>query len=166
MVALHIVTAVVGFGAVAVTGVLALAAARDPASPAACRYFRPGPNWASYLVLLVPVFGAGLEASSGWADLGAAWPWIALGLWAVAVAAGAVHWPAERRLQSLLAPAIAPQPTSDKTVLGPAAQRSPLPPASDAAGALAGTCRRVVWSSGVMTVCFLAALAVMVVQPR
>jgi hypothetical protein len=170
LVALHIVAAVVGFGAVAMTGALALTAARDPSSPAAARYFRPGPNWASYLVFLVPVCGAGLEASSGWGDVHFAWPWIALGIWLVAAATGSAHWPAERRLQGLLAAGagagpnrVAPETPQDTD----ATRNLPRDPeAAGAAGDLLAACRRTAWSSAVMTTCFVAALVVMVVQPR
>jgi hypothetical protein len=146
LVALHIVSAVVGFGAVVATGVLAAVVGRDRASPAAARYFRPGRNWVAHSLLLVPFFGAGLEASSGFPDVRLAWPYIALAIWLVASAvASAVHWPAEQRIQALL----------------PAA---PAPPAASAE--LAAACRRTAWSSAVVTLGFLAALTVMVVQPR
>jgi uncharacterized membrane protein len=154
LVVLHVISSVVGFGAVAATGACAWVASRDAGAPAVARYFRPGPNWASYSVLLVPVFGAALEASKGWPDLGRAWPWLALGIWAMAAAAGlGAHWPSERRIQALVA----------------AVRKGggPGPAGAAAAGdGLAGACRRAMWSSGVMTVAFGAALAVMVVQPK
>lgn len=150
LVALHIVSAIVGFGAVVATGAFAAAAARDPASPAAARYFRPGRNWASRSLVLVPLFGAGLEASSGFPDVRLAWPYAALAIWVVAAGvASAVHWPAERRVQELLA------------VAAPAAAVGVEAPAG-----LAAACRRAAWSSAAVTVAFVAALAVMVVQPR
>ena len=146
LVVLHVLSSVVGFGAVVATGACAGVARRAPAAQSALRYFRPGRNWASHSLLLVPVFGAALEAANGWPDIGRAWPWAALGIWAVAAAAGlAVHWPAERRIQVLL------HGTEPRTPVG-----------TD----LATACGRAVWSSAVMTAAFAAALAVMVVQPR
>jgi hypothetical protein len=148
LVALHIVTAITGFGAVVATGVLAAVAARDPASTAAARYFRPGPNWVARSLLLVPLFGAGLEASSGFPDVRLAWPYLALAIWLVAAGvASGVHWPAEQRIQALLA---SPGGT----------------PAAPATAELVAACRRAEWSGAVLTVAFVAALAVMVVQPR
>src|SRR5579864_9046880 len=106
LVVLHVLTAVVGFGAVVATGVAAGVVLRDTDVPAAARYFRPGWNWASLSLLLVPAFGAGLEAAHGWPDLHVAWPWIAFGLWSIAaVVAVMVHWPAERRIQRFVAAA-------------------------------------------------------------
>jgi hypothetical protein len=146
LVGLHIVSAVLGFGAVLATTVLAGLARGRGASPAVVRYFRPGPNHVAYLALLVPVFGAGLEASSGWPDIGAAWPYVALGIWVVAAGVGtAVHWPAERRIQALLATPVEGAPG------GP-------PPE------LAAACTRALWSGTLMTLAFFAALWVMLVQ--
>src|SRR5580658_9510173 len=102
MLVLHVATAVVGFGAVIATGVAARAARRSASAPSARRYFRPGPNWASLSLLLVPVFGAALEALQKFPDIHQAWPWLALAMWALAAAIGTlVHWPAERRIQLL-----------------------------------------------------------------
>jgi hypothetical protein len=150
LVVLHVLASIVGFGAVVATGACARVARRDVRAPAVGHYFRPGPNWASHALLLVPVFGAGLEAAQGWPDVGLAWPWIALVIWVVAAATGfAVHWPAERRIQQLVVP--------DET--GGAAQAT-------AGSELAVACGRAMWSSAVMTVAFAGALGVMLVQPR
>jgi hypothetical protein len=146
LVGLHIVSAILGFGAVAATTVLAGVARSRGASPAVLRYFRPGRNYVAYLVLLVPVFGAGLEASSGWPDIGHAWPYVALGIWVVAAGLGtAVHWPAERRIQAL--------------VVEPAPSAAAGPPAE-----LVDACTRALWSGTLMTLAFFAALWVMLVQ--
>ena len=84
----HVLTAVVGFGAVAVAGVYALLLRRPGApSVSVLRYYQPGVNWAGRITFLVPVLGG-------------------LALWAVAALAGEmVVWPAERRLQRLVSEA-------------------------------------------------------------
>jgi hypothetical protein len=143
MLVAHVVTAVVGFGAVIATGVAARAARRSATAPSTRRYFRPGPNWASLSLLLVPVFGAALEALQKFPDLHQAWPWLALGMWAVAACVGLfVHWPAERRIQALVATGGGGPPD------------------------LAGPCQRAIWSSAAMAVLFVGCVGVMVTQPH
>ena len=61
LVGLHALSAIIGFGAVAVSGTV-----RGPGpggrprreATTAGRYFRPGTNWAERLLLLTPVLGA------------------------------------------------------------------------------------------------------------
>ncbi|MGA2521068.1 MAG: hypothetical protein ABSG81_09655, partial [Acidimicrobiales bacterium] len=60
---LHVLCAVVGFGATVLTGVQAARARRGPSSATADgvrRYFRPGANWAGRALYGVPVFGFAL----------------------------------------------------------------------------------------------------------
>jgi hypothetical protein len=154
LVGLHIVSAILGFGAIAATTVLAGVARSRGRSPAVVRYFRPGRNYVAYLALLVPVFGTGLEASSGWPDIGAAWPYVALGIWVVAAGVGtAVHWPAERRIQVLVA--VPAEGGAGGLAHGPAPELAPE---------LVAACTRALWSGTVMTLAFFAALWVMLVQ--
>ena len=100
----HVAAALVGFGALGLSGVQAARARRGPTAPGADavrRWFRPGANWAGRVVYLVPVLGYALVADSqGAFDVGDVFVMLGLGLWlaAVAVAEG-VLWPAERRLQ-------------------------------------------------------------------
>jgi len=106
----HVLTAVVGLGALVVAAGSALALRGvllrgGPVPEALARYYRPGVNWAGRVLFLVPVLGAALLAMSGgqwsFADL-----WVSLGTAAwgvVAVAAEAVLWPGERRLQEVVA---------------------------------------------------------------
>ena len=157
LVALHVLSSVVGFGAVAATGVVATIARRSPTAPSVARYFRRGRNWASHAMLLVPVLGAGTEAANGWPDVHDAWPWIALGIWMVAAVTGfAVHWPAERAVQVGV-------PARRATyAVGPGSAPEPAPTGP----CFARACARAAWSSALMTVAFAGALAVMVVQPR
>ena len=145
---LHVAAAVVGFGAVALTGVQAARARGGPsrAADAVRRYFRPGTNWAARALYAVPVLGIGLLADSGGAwDAGDGWVVAGLALWLVAtVLAEAVVWPGERRVQRLV---------TDRWD-DPAA-----------AGALARACRRVVVSTVLVAAVFVAAVVVMVGKP-
>jgi uncharacterized membrane protein len=106
----HVLTAVVGLVAVGASGGCALALRRALADGAAvpealARYYRPGTNWAGRVLFLVPVLGVALVAMSGgqW-SFADAWVSMGMAVWAgVAVAAEAVLWPAERRLQEVVA---------------------------------------------------------------
>ncbi len=99
----HVLAALIGLGAVAVSGVGALALSRSgPTSEAVRRYYRPGVNWAGRILFLVPVFGVALMAMShGDWSFSDGWLTAGLVLWAAAaVGAELVLWPAERRLQA------------------------------------------------------------------
>ncbi len=102
----HVLSALVGFGAVVVAGAFALVLSRSgPGSEAVRRYYRPGVNWAGRILFLVPVLGVALVAMShGEWSFSDGWVAVGFGLWAV-VAFGAemALWPAERRLQSAVA---------------------------------------------------------------
>lgn len=107
LLALHVTSAVVGFGSIAVTGCYAgLGRPRRgrPVPAPVRRFFRPGPNVASRVVLVVPLLGLALALSGPSGDLAAPWLWASSGLWAGATAlAAGVLWPAESRVQKLLA---------------------------------------------------------------
>jgi hypothetical protein len=98
----HVLSALIGLGAVVVSGGCGLALLRSGSvSEALRRYYRPGTNWAGRIIDLVPVFGVVLIGMSR-----GAWSfsdgWIAAGLllWAIAASIGELAlWPAERRLQ-------------------------------------------------------------------
>ena len=106
----HVLTALVGLVAVVTAAGFALAlrsALRrgGPLPETVVRYYRPGINWVGRVLFAVPVLGAALIAMSAgewsWSDA-----WVAMGLaaWAVvAMAAEAVLWPGERRLQEVVA---------------------------------------------------------------
>jgi hypothetical protein len=164
----HVATAVLGFGAVAMTGVQALIARRAPAASSSARYFKPGLNWVALSLLLTPLFGAAIEVMNGYPDVHQLWPWLALAIWIVAGAVGLiVHWPAERSIQRLL-PAVAAE------VAVPARPTAPpvpsVAPISTFPGgelnALDKACLAAAASSAVMVLAFLGALVVMVVQPH
>jgi uncharacterized membrane protein len=98
----HVLAALVGLGAVVVSGCYALALLRSGTpSETIRRYYRPGVNWAGRVLFLVPVLGVALIAMShGDWSISDAWVTIGLAAWAVvAVTAEMVLWPAERRLQ-------------------------------------------------------------------
>jgi hypothetical protein len=162
LVVLHVLSAVVGFGAVGVTGAYA-AGARSTPEPRRDvrlrRYFSPGRNWAERSLLLTPVLGAIVLVSG---DRGAAaqpWPWIGLACWAAAAAiATAWNWPAEHRVQTWLAGGAALE--------GPAG--SPGTASVPGAGDLESfreDCRRLEWGATAISLLFLAAVVVMVAQP-
>ena len=146
----HVASALVGFGAIGLTGAYGAAAAKGPDGPradAVARYFRPGVNWAGRALYGVPVFGFGLLAASRGAFTSHdAFVVLGLVLWLVA-AAGAelVVWPAERRIQVIV--------TRDWG-------RTPGRSAS-----LARDCRAVVGGSVVLVAVFVAASVTMVGKP-
>ena len=103
----HVASAVVGFGALGVTGVPAARARQGPTGSHAAavrRYFHPGVNWAARALYLVPVSGFGFLAYSGGAfDVSDAFVLSGLGMWLAAVATAEVLvWPAERRIQHVV----------------------------------------------------------------
>ena len=103
---LHVLSALAGFGAVAVAGVHALLLRRPgPPGEAVVRYYRPGVNWAGRILFVVPVLGLTLVAMSRGAwSFSDGWLMAGLMLWVVAAfGAELVLWPAERRLQDLVA---------------------------------------------------------------
>jgi len=149
LVVLHVLCAVVGFGAVVLTGVQASRVRLGPAAPGADsvrRYFRPGTNWAGRSIYGVPVFGFASIAASGGAWRAAdGFVVIGLVLWLVAaISAELVVWPSERRVQNMV--------TSDW---------------GDArwAGDLERECRRVAALSALLGGIFVVAVVVMVARP-
>jgi hypothetical protein len=140
LVALHVVSAVVGFGAVALSGVYgatARQAERPEAREETARYFR-SPGRAEWLILLVPILGAAaLGARPEGSDFGAAWVVAAAVVWVAAAALllGVVR-PAERRIRTA---------------------------GNAAAAALAG--RRLMWAAVASDLLFVGALVLMVGQP-
>src|SRR5205807_4813257 len=86
LVVLHVLSAVVGFGAIFLTGMYA-GVARRRANESARRYFRPGPNWAARALYVVPVLGVVLVETSHGADRFAQlWVWVSVVLWVIATA--------------------------------------------------------------------------------
>ena len=139
LVAVHVASAVVGFGAVALSGAYG-ARARRAHTPGAGeevdRYFR-SKGRAEYLILAVPFLGvAALSVRPGGNDYADVWVVAALLIWLAAAAALLlVVRPAERRIR---------EGTRDGAVMP-------------------GT--RLMWSAALCDVLFVAALALMVTQP-
>jgi hypothetical protein len=174
----HVVVAVVGFGAVAVSGRMASSAYRtaDPAGdPRVLRFFREGPDWPARAIFLVPVLGLALLFGGDRSDVHAAWPWIGLAIWVgVAGLATAWCWPAEQAAQAALARLVSLRDVAslrdgaslrDEASLGrPLAERD----GEAVRGALPeflAACRSLERASGVISVCFVLAVAVMIIQP-
>ncbi len=152
--ALHVASGLAGFGALALTGWYASALGRG-ASPADAerlrRYFRPGVNWAARALLLVPLLGGTLLALGHGQDAGRPYPWIGLTIWvAAAGVASAVVWPGERSIQAALAAGVA---------------QVAEPGSAPVSTALARVCARVERGAAITSLLFVAALAVMIVQP-
>jgi Predicted integral membrane protein (DUF2269) len=142
---LHVACAVIGFGALAMTGVQARRARRGPTAPGADgvrRYFRPGINWAARVLYGVPVFGFALISASQKAfAAGDGFVIAGLGLWAAStVVAEVVVWPAERRIQDVVS-------TTWETA------------------GLERDCRRVVMAAASLSVVFVVAVILMVARP-
>jgi hypothetical protein len=149
----HVLSALIGFGAVVVAGGYALALLRSgPDNGAVRRYYRPGVNWAGRILFLVPVLGVALIAQSHghWAYSDG---WIGLGLvlWAfAALVAEMALWPAERQLQTVVTDSSSPTPP-------------PTPPVSD--GELRSLCLRVMLLAALLLVVAVTAAVVMVAKP-
>jgi hypothetical protein len=144
----HVLVAVIAFGALGATGIFArrLRASAEPLADASCRrFFRPSFNVAPVALYLVPILGMALVVTGSRDVAKSAYPWIGLVIWGIAVAlASAVIFPVERQIQQAFS-----------TEAEPAI-------ASGQLRALARRCERAV---GATSVCFVAALVVMIAQP-
>jgi uncharacterized membrane protein len=154
--ALHVIAALVGLGAVAATGsyaALALREGHEP-GPAVRRYFGPGVNWPARALYAVPLLGLALVGMAGGRfGFGQAWLWISLVLWGGALAvAESCLWPGEARIQRLLA---------DGQSGGRAAPYAP----GGGRSAYRSACLRVVWSSAAVCAVLAAAFGLMVSRP-
>lgn len=149
----HVIVAFIGFGAIAAAGWAASAARRsaDPASDEGVRrFFKKGMDWPARAILLVPVLGLGLLFGGDRSDVHAAWPWIGIVLWLIATGlASGRCWPAERAAQDALAELV----------------ESGSAPAEGALEGFRRSCRTMELSVGAISVCFVAAVALMILQP-
>lgn len=108
----HVISGLLGFGVVMATGIQANSLRRSVPGTVPdrlVRFFRPGTNWAAFVLFLVPVFGiALLVLSRGRFRADSVWVLSGIACWTVAaVAAVRGVWPAERRLQALVGAASA-----------------------------------------------------------
>ncbi len=172
LVALHVVSAVIGFGAVALSGLYGATAGhpdRPGATEEAGRYFR-SPGRAEWLVVIVPVLGAGaLGLRPSGADFGDIWVIAASIIWlaATALLLGVVR-PAERRIRAAIgtragsagSPVAGQNPVASK---GPAASPTPARPAT--VPGVAGAGRLLMWGAIGSDLLFVAALVFMIGQP-
>jgi hypothetical protein len=141
LVALHVVSAVAGFGAVAISGVYGSIARRPetPGGPEETRRYFQSSGRAEWLVLAVPVLGAAaLGARPAGADFGQVWVVSAAVVWlaAAALLVGAVR-PAEARIRT----------------------------ANAAGEAVPAAGRRLMWAAAASDLLFVVALVLMVGQP-
>lgn len=149
----HVLTALIGLGAIVVAAGCALALSRPgPASEPLRRYYRPGINWAGRVLFLVPVFGVALIAMSH-GEWSFSDPWVGIGLvlWVlVAAVAELVLWPGERRLQeAVLQEAVLQEPGG-----APSAGTDPR-----------SLCLRLVSVAAVLALVLVGATVVMVAKP-
>ena len=146
LVGLHVVCAVIGFGAVAISGAygaigrqLDRPGARPEAREEVRRYFASG-SALEYLVLVAPVFGiAAMAVRPGGSEFGQVW-----------AIAGTVIWLAAGGVLT--------------AVIRPAVRR--IRRAGDDGREVAPEARRLMWAAGVSDVLFVVALFLMVTQPR
>ena len=140
----HVLVAVIGFGALGLTGAYARLArlSLDPFGSAnLIRYFRPGRNLAARAIYLVPVFGAIALGFSH--DTHKLYPYLGIALWLVATGiATSMLWPAEATIQELFN--------------GGAHDRATL----------VSVARRCERAAAMTSVLFIAALIVMIAQPN
>ncbi len=166
----HVLAAAIGLGAVVVAGTYAWALLRSGSgSEAVRRYYRPGVNWAGRVLFLIPVLGLALMGMShGDWSFSDGWILGGLALWAgVAVAAEMVLWPAERRLQEVVAGAPGGAGVDDQAgVVGPGPGSGGASESERALeSGLRSECLRLMGTSAVLAVALVAAAVLMVAKP-
>jgi hypothetical protein len=145
LVGLHVLSAVIGFGAVAISGAYGAVGrnagrpgARAQAAEEVQRYFSSG-SAIEYLVLVAPLFGvAAMSVRPGGSEFGQLWVVAGLAIWVLAGGLlTAVVRPAERRIRAA---------------------------GADVAAAVEDA-RRLTWAAAASDLLFVAALLLMVTQP-
>ncbi len=152
----HVVAAVVGFGAIAAAG-LAASSARRSADPlgeeSVRRFFKAGRDWPARSIVLVPVLGLILLFGGDRSASHDPWPWVGLGLWFVTAAVATARcWPAEAEAQHAFAALSSPE----AALAGEEAS---------ALGDFRAACHRMEAAAGLISLCFAAAVVVMIWQP-
>lgn len=146
LVGLHVVCAVIGFGAVAISGAygaigrnVGRPGTRAEAGEDVRRYFASG-SALEYLVLVAPVFGlAAMSVRPGGSEFGQVWAIAGTVIW---VAAGGVL----------------------TAVIRPATRR--IRQAGENVASVAADARRLMWAAALSDLLFVVALFLMVTQPR
>lgn len=150
VVIIHVLVAVIGFGALGMTGAYArlVSVSSDPFhSPGAQRYFRRGKNIGARAIYLVPVFGGIALGFSH--DTHRLFPYFGLFLWLAATGiASAMLWPAEAKIQQIIS-------RYDRETSAIADREALL--------RLARRCERAAMAT---SLCFVIALVVMIAQPN
>jgi hypothetical protein len=145
LVGLHVLSAVIGFGAVAISGAYGAVGrnagrrgARAQAAEEVQRYFSSG-SAIEYLVLVAPLFGvAAMSVRPGGSEFGQLWVVAGLAIWVLAGGLlTAMVRPAERRIRAA---------------------------GADVAAAVEDA-RRLTWAAAASDLLFVAALLLMVTQP-
>jgi len=161
----HVLAAAIGLGAVVVAGAYAGALLRSGSgSEAVRRYYRPGVNWPGRVLFLIPVLGVALMGMSrGDWSFSDGWILVGLALWTgVAVVAEMALWPAERRLQAVVAK------DTDRADLAPGASAGAAAGHTAEGGSGSGLrseCLRLMGTSAVLAVVLVAAAVMMVAKP-
>ena len=159
----HVLAAVIGLGAVMVSGAYAWALLRSGSgSEAVRRYYRPGVNWAGRVLFLIPLLGLALMGMShGDWSFSDGWVLGGLALWmGVAVVAEMALWPAERRLQGLVARGPGGAGGASGMLPGVASPSEPEP-----GPGLRSECLRVMGMAAALAVVLLVAAVMMVAKP-
>jgi hypothetical protein len=171
LVGLHVAAAIVGFGAVALSGVYGGSATRpgrDGAMEELRRYFS-APGRAGLLVTVVPVLGvAALLAEPGPTQLGQLWVAVALVLWVIAsVLLFLVVRPAEVAIRREVRPAGGPpgEPGVVAVAAGATAEDPGEVVDAGAVARLQAAGSRLRWAAAASDLVFFVALVVMVIKP-
>ncbi len=100
----HVIIGMVGYFSTSLTSWMANLYLRDPSHPGLGRYFNGKINWASRMIVLVPVFGLVVAwAGSLWSDFSQPWFISAVGIWFVTAAIVSIFiWPVEKSIHLAL----------------------------------------------------------------
>ena len=100
----HVIIGMVGYFSTSLTSWMASLYLKDRGHPGLGRYFNGKINWASRMIVFVPVFGLVVAwAGSLWSDFSQPWFLVALGIWFATVAIVSIFvWPVEKTIHLAL----------------------------------------------------------------